>query len=103
MRRIAGFLDIEISEDIWPGLIAAAGFEFMRENGATLLPRAAASWDKGHERFINQGTNERWRTALTPQDIARYNARAAHELSPSLLRWLEQGRLKAGDPNDMGD
>ncbi|HVU19774.1 MAG TPA: sulfotransferase domain-containing protein [Rhizomicrobium sp.] len=103
MRRIADFLGIEVSEDVWPALVKAAEFEFMRANGATLLPRAAMSWDKGHERFINQGTNERWRTALTPDDIACYNTRAAHELSPSLSRWLEQGRLKAGDPKDAVD
>ncbi|HTT99181.1 MAG TPA: sulfotransferase domain-containing protein [Rhizomicrobium sp.] len=103
MRRIARFLDIDISEEVWPGLVKAAGFEFMRENGATLLPRAAMSWDKGHERFINQGTNERWRTALTPEDIARYQQRAAAELSPALICWLEQGRLKAGDPQNSGD
>jgi aryl sulfotransferase len=103
MRRIADFLDIEISEDVWEGLIAAASFEFMRENGATLLPRAATSWDKGHERFINKGTNERWRTALTPEDAALYADRAARELSPPLSRWLEQGRLKAGEPKDTGD
>jgi aryl sulfotransferase len=103
MRRIAYFLDIDISEEVWPGLVAAAGFEFMRENGATLLPRAATSWDKGHERFINKGTNERWRTTLTPEDIARYAERAACELSPALSRWLEQGRLKAGDPKDAND
>jgi len=103
MRRIASFLDIQISEDLWPRLIAAASFEFMRENGATLMPRAATSWDKGHERFINKGTNERWRSALTPEDIARYAGRAACELSPPLSSWLEQGRLKAGDPKEMGD
>lgn len=103
MRRIADFLGMEISEEVWPGLVGAASFEFMRANGATLLPRAAMSWDKGHERFINQGTNERWRTALTTEDIARYNARAARELSSALIQWLEQGRLKAGDPKDAGD
>jgi aryl sulfotransferase len=103
MRRIASFLNIEISEDLWPGLIGAAGFEFMRENGATLLPRAATSWDKGHERFINKGTNERWRSALSAEDVARYAKRAARELSPSLAGWLAQGGLKAGDPKDAHD
>ncbi len=103
MRRIAGFLGMDISEDLWPGLVAAAGFEFMRENGATLLPRAVMSWDKGHERFINQGTNERWRGALSPEDITRYCERAQRELSPGLSRWLEEGRLKAGEPEKSAD
>jgi aryl sulfotransferase len=103
MRRIASFLGIEVPEDLWNGLIAAADFEFMREHGATLMPRAATSWDKGHERFINKGTNERWRNALTPEDIARYQAREARECPPALARWLSGGRLAAGEPREAED
>jgi aryl sulfotransferase len=103
MRRIATFLDIEIADSVWPQLVSAAGFDFMRKNGATLMPRAATSWDKGHERFINEGRNERWREALTPEDIARYEARAARELSPALASWLEKGRRIAGDPRLSAD
>ncbi len=100
MRRIASFLGIEVPESLWPGLVAAADFEFMREHGATLMPRAATSWDKGHERFINKGTNERWRDALTPEDVALYQAREARECSPALARWLSGGRLVAGEPRE---
>ncbi len=103
MRRIASFLGIEMPESLWPGLVAAADFEFMREHGATLLPRAATSWDKGHERFINKGTNERWRDALTPADVARYQAREARECPPALARWLSGGRLVAGEPREAKD
>jgi aryl sulfotransferase len=103
MRRIATFLDISISEEAWPGLVDAAGFEFMREHGATLLPRAAKSWDKGHERFINQGTNQRWRAELTVDDLARYDERVARELSPACAAWVAQGRLAAGDPRALPD
>ncbi len=93
MRRIASFLGIEVREDLWTGLIAAADFDFMREHGATLMPRAATSWDKGHERFINKGTNERWRNALTPEDIARYQARESRELParPGALAQRREG------------
>ena len=31
MRRIAGFLDIEIEEDVWPALVADVGIDAMRE------------------------------------------------------------------------
>ncbi|MBV9991603.1 MAG: sulfotransferase domain-containing protein [Alphaproteobacteria bacterium] len=98
MRRIAAFLGIEVSAPVWPELVEAANFEFMREHGAKLMPRAALSWDNGHERFINKGTNERWREALTADDVARYEARAAREFSPSLARWVAGGRRAAGDP-----
>ncbi len=98
MRRIAAFLGIGVEEALWPQLVSAAGFESMRANGATLLPRAAQSWDKGHERFLNQGRNARWREVLSPAQAARYEARVARECSPGLAAWLEGGRLAAGDP-----
>jgi aryl sulfotransferase len=103
MRRIAAFLGIAVNEELWPSLVKAAGFEFMREHGATLMPRAAISWDKGHERFINEGINERWRGALTDEDVALYQGRAAREFSPALARWVEQGRLATADPRKMAD
>jgi aryl sulfotransferase len=98
MRRIARFLDIDVSASLWPDLVQAAGFDSMRRNGAALMPRAAGSWDKGHERFLNKGTNGRWQTALTVEDVARYEARAAREFPPALADWLAHGRLIAGDP-----
>ncbi|MGH6871327.1 MAG: sulfotransferase domain-containing protein [Rhizomicrobium sp.] len=103
MRRIADFLDMDIPARAWPELVEAAGFEFMRKNGATLMPRAATSWDKGHERFINKGTNGRWQEALTKDDIARYEERAAREFSPALAAWVANGRLAAGDPRVSPD
>lgn len=103
MRRIAAYLDIAVPEATWPALVEAAGFETMKRNGATLMPRAVAAWDHGHERFLNKGTNARWREALSQADVARYEARAASELSPALARWLAQGRLLAGDPRMAAD
>jgi len=103
MRRIAAFLGMEVPQSVWAALIEAADFEFMRKNGATLLPRAATSWDKGHERFINQGTNERWRAVLSDAQIARYETRVASECSSSLAAWLEGGRHGAGDPRSAAD
>jgi hypothetical protein len=67
------------------------------------MPRAAISWDKGHERFINEGTNERWRSALTDDDVSLYEARAAREFSPALARWVEQGRLATADPREIAN
>lgn len=103
MQRIASFLGIAVGEALWPSLVEAAGFDFMRRNGATLMPRAATSWDKGHERFLNEGTNERWRGALTADDLALYDARVAREFSPALARWIASGRLAAGDPAGVAD
>jgi aryl sulfotransferase len=98
MRRIALFLDIAVREEVWPGLVEAAGFNFMRAHGATLLPRAAQGWDDGAERFLHHGTSGRWHEVLTTEEVAIYEARAKRELSPNLARWLERGSAVAGDP-----
>src|SRR6185312_1982686 len=98
MRRIASFLNIDIPAAAFPALVEAASFDFMREHGASLMPRAVNSWDKGHERFFNKGTNARWRDVLTAEDLAQYDDRVRREVSPALAAWLENGRLKTRDP-----
>jgi aryl sulfotransferase len=103
MRRIAAFLEIVVDEEVWPSLVEAAGFEAMKRAGDTLMPRAAASWDKGADRFFNKGTNQRWRDVLDADDLAQYEKRVARELSAGLARWLEHGRLVAGDPRTLSD
>src|ERR1051326_5839521 len=103
MRRIARFLGIDVPEERWPELVQAAGFGFMREHGATLMPRAIQGWDKGAERFLHEGTNGRWRDVLTADDIALYERRARREPSPHLARGLEQGARAAAHPRTLPD
>jgi aryl sulfotransferase len=98
MRRIAKFLDIDTPPALWPSLVHAATFEQMRRDGDALMPHAKAAWAGGAADFIYAGKNERWREALTDEDVAAYRARAEHEMSPALNRWLREGRRGAGDP-----
>ncbi|HUJ02857.1 MAG TPA: sulfotransferase domain-containing protein, partial [Rhizomicrobium sp.] len=95
MRRIAEFLNIGIREKIWPELVEAARFETMKKNGAEILPQAIIAWDKGYERFLFKGSNERWRGVLSEEQLARYDARVKAELDPALAAWLAKGRLAA--------
>jgi aryl sulfotransferase len=97
MRRIADFLRIETPASLWPDLVRAATFDAMKRDGAALMPHATAAWAGGHEGFIYEGRNERWREALTGSDVTLYRERAARELSPALNRWLDAGR-EGGDP-----
>jgi hypothetical protein len=46
--------------------------------------------------FLYQGSNGRWRNAVTPDDLALYDAVT---LDPALRAWLEGGRLAAGGPS----
>ena len=98
MRRIADFLEIETPKALWPTLVEAAGFEAMKRAGADLMPAAELSFEGGHDTFLNKGTNGRWQSELTDDDLALYQRRVEAELSPDLARWLEHGRHVAGDP-----
>jgi aryl sulfotransferase len=103
MRRISAFLGIDTPEGRLPTLAAAAEFGAMKADGAALMPGIEALFDRGAERFLNKGTNGRWKDALTPADLARYDAVARRKLSPSLAAWLEHGRRVAGEPRDLPD
>jgi aryl sulfotransferase len=98
MRRVAEFLDISVDPQIWPELVAAAGFEEMRRNGAMLLGNLASIFREGSVRFFFRGTNQRWRGVVADEDLALYEAKARKMLSPGCARWVAQGRLQAGDP-----
>jgi aryl sulfotransferase len=98
MRRIAAFLEIEIPEDRWPELIAAASFEAMKKDGRALIPVAELMWEGGANTFLNKGTNGRWQDVFSKADLANYDAKVKKAFSPALARWLERGRLLAGDP-----
>jgi aryl sulfotransferase len=103
MQRIAAFCGIETSETLWPDLVEAAGFAAMKRDAAALLPMAGMIFEGGGERFLHQGTNQRWREVATADDLALYEAAASAGMSPNLKAWAEQGRLATGDPVAMAD
>ena len=103
MRRISDFLEIDTPADRLATLARAAGFDAMKADGKALLPRIGEHFDNGAERFLNKGTNGRWRDILTPADLERYEAVFRRKVSPACANWLEHGRLSAGDPRVAAD
>jgi aryl sulfotransferase len=94
MRRIAGFLAIEIEEQLWPVLAEHCSFDYMKKNGSTLLPLTGAYFERGAENFIHKGTNGRWRDALTQEDIEKYERLVKERLTPDCAQWLATGELR---------
>lgn len=103
MYRIARFLRIGTAADLWPELVEAATFESMKRDGKTLLADMEHLFERGHDSFLHKGTNNRWREVLTQADLECYDAKVGALLSAGLARWLESGRLKAGDPATTAD
>ena len=102
MARIAAFLSIETPRELWPRLVEAASFEAMKRDGETLMGQVGAMFEGGSERFLFKGSNGRWRDIMSADEQALYD-KAASRLTPALRRWLENGRLVAGDPRATSD
>lgn len=96
--RIARYLEIELPRAVTDEIVAAAGFETMRAQGAALMPGAENVWAEGARTFLNKGVNGRWQGAYAEADLATYKLKVAAEFTPGLAAWVENGRLLAGDP-----
>ena len=90
MRRIAGFLEIEVPAAKWPATVERCTFEAMKANGE----RVGSFWnfDGGAQSFLFKGTNGRWRDVLTADELDAYQRRVAELLPPEAATWLERGR-----------
>ena len=98
MRRISDFLEIDTPASLMPDLVKAATFDSMKANGDALMPQLREAFDRGADRFINQGTSGRWKDVFTAADLARYEAIVARWPTAALAAWLAGGRRGTGDP-----
>ena len=103
IRRISDFLEIATPDGLLAEMAEAARFESMKSEGAALLPKVGQMFDRGHDRFLNKGTNGRWRDVLGQDDLARYAALAQSRLTEAAAAWIEKGRLGAGEPRHLTD
>jgi hypothetical protein len=75
----------------------------MKRQGDAILPGLDMAFDRGVDRFINQGVNGRWKGVLTAPDLERYDALVHRKFAPAQAAWTEHGRRIAGDPRDLED
>jgi aryl sulfotransferase len=92
MRRVAAYLGIEPDADAWPRLVDAATFGSMKKNADKIMPNADFGWQGGAERFFYKGTNRRWESVLSDEELALYPQAVERTLSPDAAAWLEHGR-----------
>ena len=89
MRRIAGRLGIDVPEQVWPGLVDAAGFARMRERAHQLAPDPAGIL-KDSSAFFRRGTSGAGRELLDADERDHYRRRAATMAPADLLTWLHR-------------
>ena len=92
IRRLAGFLGIEIDEAQLPGILERISFGTMkRDFNSKINPRSPGMFKGGGETFMFKGTNGRWRDVLSESDLALYEAAKQKAMTPEAARWLESG------------
>jgi aryl sulfotransferase len=91
MRRIAAFLNLDVSDDLWPSLVDAATFARMKADGDVLIPHAHMVYRGGPSRFLYKGSNGRWRGVYRPEDLAHYDAAVKLHFTSDLARWAAEG------------
>jgi aryl sulfotransferase len=92
IARIARFIGLEPSAEELARVVEATAFETMKQKATDVVGAAAGMWEGGAQRFINKGTNGRWREELSQAELAQYDALIERALSPGCAQWLEQGR-----------
>lgn len=93
MRKIAAFLDIPVNEVKWPDIVEHCTFDYMKTNAAQSVPLNGALWEGGADTFLHKGTNGRWTSMLTPDDVKRYEAEAVAQLGDACAKWLATGQF----------
>ena len=91
IRRIAGFIGVELSETRLEGVTAAVSFSAMKQRGEVYAPSGGAPLKGGSDTFMNKGTNGRWRDLLSHRELALYDAACDRALTPDCRAWLETG------------
>jgi hypothetical protein len=103
MRRIARRLDIDIDEDRLPDLVAAAGFDAMRERADEIAPDATLSILQSNRAFFHSGGNGQWRELLDDAGRRRYAERVEQLAATDLIEWAHHepvGNLSTGSQID---
>ncbi len=99
MRRLAGHLGIEVAEDTWPQLVAAASFESMRAGSlGSATPDGVL---KDPAAFFRRGTSGAGAEVLDDGEQRRYYQKAGAMAPEDLLAWLH--RQPADMPTAPGD
>jgi len=94
IRRIAKFINHDISDTEVETISAATTFENVREKA---VKRAEQKSDEpqffkgGDATFFFKGNNGRWRDVLDADDLQMYEETKNKVLSPDCAAWLEQG------------
>ncbi len=90
MRQLARRLGIDVPEQRWPQLVAAARFREMRSRADHLVPNRGDNLWRDNTEFFHRGTSGQWRARLSGDDLHRYHQRIAELGDPVVAGWLHR-------------
>jgi aryl sulfotransferase len=90
-RRMAAFLEIEVPEKAWAGIVKAVSFAEMKQQGELYAPGGGQFWKGGAQAFLHKGTNGRWCEVLTDKELVLYDEACSRVLTAECRDWLENG------------
>ncbi len=93
IRRMASYLEIDVSDSALSGIVKAVSFTEMKRQGELYAPGGGELWKGGAKTFLHKGTNGRWRDVLSDEELAQYDAACDRVLSTECRAWLENGAL----------
>jgi hypothetical protein len=89
MRRIAGWLDIEVAAERWPELVKAATFAEMKSKAERLAPDPTGIM-RSRDAFLRSGPAGSASGLLSNEESSAYEARIAGMVPPELFEWLHR-------------
>lgn len=92
VERIAAFLKISVSEAAMSRVLEHSEFSYMKLNAERIAGAGKSSLRKGPSTLMNLGTNERWKSVLSDDEIRKCDIVAARHLTPDCVEWLKGGR-----------
>ncbi len=103
MRRIADFLEVEISDADLSRIAGSASFASMRKDAAVLIPEMAKNFEGGALRLLNKGQSGRWRGVYDEADVELFDKKLRDAVPGDYADWLLAGRIGSGgaDPSWM--
>jgi aryl sulfotransferase len=91
MRRLAAFLEIDVSGAKWDELVETASFANMRARSKELTPEVTTGLVNA-DTFFRRGSSGEWREFIqTDDDQKHYEARVAELAGPDLAHWVHSG------------
>ena len=91
IKKVASFLEIEITSAEITNVQNSISFEAMRANADSYVPDGGISWKGGSKTFLNKGINGRWRDLLAEEELQLYEVATKKSLSFDCRHWLENG------------